>query len=169
VGVSNEDEAVEAKNLLNLFVSLQQRMVPLSAGVLAAGACSNLLSFGPAALPSMVQLGMCLAWVVWVMYTGVNNALLFDLWNWCVCCGGPAPAARLAVSSKPLPSAGRRRGPERVRGTAPLRSAGPVGSGRARADRLAGPFRRSVGRRLRSAGPHRRPRSRKAVGVQNKP
>ena len=56
--------------------------MPLSAGLLSAGALVSLVADGPAALRPLVPLGLCLAWVVWLIFLGVNNGFLFDLWNW---------------------------------------------------------------------------------------
>ncbi len=99
--MADEDLAVEAQNLLHLLETFQERIVPLSAGVLAAACLGNFLARGPVVLPAMVQLGFCMGWVVWAMYTGIINGLLFDLWKWLA-----IPLARLRPSSSsPLSAA----------------------------------------------------------------
>ena len=71
-------------------------MIALSAGILGGGVLANFVAFGWRSLFPAVSLGLCLGWVIWVVYVGVNNTLLFDLYNRC----GQAPREEQIV---PIP------------------------------------------------------------------
>ena len=57
---------------------------------------ANFVAFGWRSLFPAVSLGLCLGWVIWVVYVGVNDILLFDLYNRC----GHAPREEQIV---PIP------------------------------------------------------------------
>ena len=101
------DEEAEAHNFNAFLQTIQQRIPWVSAGILIAGVLSNFLATGWRALVTGIPLGAGLGWVVWAVFLGINDTLMYDLYNRRARGGGARGVFRsVSASARGYPRAG---------------------------------------------------------------